>query len=611
MAKLTLTDLANLQNEGTAVSAINANNALIETAMENTLSRNGTSPNSMSADFDMNSHRILNLLDAATAQEPVTLSQFEAFQEATLGDIQETLDFVFGSTPNLFLVRGESEWGSRTIVGDDLPNPSTLAKGGVFSQAASGGSVLSGIGTNGIPTVATTLTLLSSSSGIIAVGRQGATQPAFQVNASAASSITGISISSQSAGNGVNITGIGETNVPVTINAAGSGTISFNPSGTGAVISYRDFHVLHDSTPFISFGTGGNTGAILQGYGTGGFTFRNAAQTGTFFKVTPNNASDDRYIDIGSGRSAGSTHPTITVSGAGAASSVITFTFPATISATSTNAFSVGRQGTTNPALQIDSNTGSSVTGVKVTAAAAAGGVDFAAISSGTNESLTINAKGTGTVTLGNTSTGNILSSRPVVITNTATGIFVAGRAGATNPSFRVDAGASNVNGLSVSGADTGNSVVMNAIGSDANVGLAFASKGSGSVTFYTQSTSNIGMQVLDTAGGNRFITIAGSNGGNPVINTTAGDLAITPILRGAASVVAHNGTAIPAGGTAGAGFSLSSTSNFGMYFGSGAPTLSAAQGSIYLRSDGSSTSTRLYVNTNGTTGWTNVTTAA
>jgi hypothetical protein len=36
---------------------------------------------------------------------------------------------------------------------------------------------------------------------------------------------------------------------------------------------------------------------------------------------------------------------------------------------------------------------------------------------------------------------------------------------------------------------------------------------------------------------------------------------------------------------------------------GSGAPTLSAAQGSIYLRSDGTA-STRTYVNTNGTTGW-------
>lgn len=48
-----------------------------------------------------------------------------------------------------------------------------------------------------------------------------------------------------------------------------------------------------------------------------------------------------------------------------------------------------------------------------------------------------------------------------------------------------------------------------------------------------------------------------------------------------------------------------------GIYAGTGAPTMSAAKGSIYSRVDGSSTSTRLYVNTDGGTTWTNVTTAA
>lgn len=69
--------------------------------------------------------------------------------------------------------------------------------------------------------------------------------------------------------------------------------------------------------------------------------------------------------------------------------------------------------------------------------------------------------------------------------------------------------------------------------------------------------------------------------------------------------------TAIPAGGTAGSGFRLSSTSNFGIFFGSGVPSLAAAQGSLYLRSDGSTTSTRAYINTDGGTTWTAITTAA
>jgi hypothetical protein len=73
MAKLTLTDLANLESQTTAVQAINNNNALTEAALENTLSRDGTSPNSMNADLDMNSKRILNLPAPLTNTEPVRL----------------------------------------------------------------------------------------------------------------------------------------------------------------------------------------------------------------------------------------------------------------------------------------------------------------------------------------------------------------------------------------------------------------------------------------------------------------------------------------------------------------------------------------------------------
>lgn len=68
--------------------------------------------------------------------------------------------------------------------------------------------------------------------------------------------------------------------------------------------------------------------------------------------------------------------------------------------------------------------------------------------------------------------------------------------------------------------------------------------------------------------------------------------------------VTAFASTAIPAGGTAGTGFLLSSTTNFGIFFGSGAPTLSAAKGSLYLRSDGA-INNRLYINTDGSTTWT------
>lgn len=61
MAKLSLSDLANITgNEASAITTINANSALIETALENTLSRDGTSPNSMGADLDLNGYDIIN-----------------------------------------------------------------------------------------------------------------------------------------------------------------------------------------------------------------------------------------------------------------------------------------------------------------------------------------------------------------------------------------------------------------------------------------------------------------------------------------------------------------------------------------------------------------------
>ncbi len=71
MAKLTLNDVADLLDTATAKTTINNNFAAIETAVEKTLSRDGTSPNTMSASLDMNSNHILNLPYPLTSTEPV------------------------------------------------------------------------------------------------------------------------------------------------------------------------------------------------------------------------------------------------------------------------------------------------------------------------------------------------------------------------------------------------------------------------------------------------------------------------------------------------------------------------------------------------------------
>lgn len=75
MAKLTLSDLTNLQNETSATNVLNRNFEEIEDAIQNTLSRDGTSPNAMGANLDMNSNRIVNLPAPASAGEPARFEE--------------------------------------------------------------------------------------------------------------------------------------------------------------------------------------------------------------------------------------------------------------------------------------------------------------------------------------------------------------------------------------------------------------------------------------------------------------------------------------------------------------------------------------------------------
>jgi hypothetical protein len=80
-------------------------------------------------------------------------------------------------------------------------------------------------------------------------------------------------------------------------------------------------------------------------------------------------------------------------------------------------------------------------------------------------------------------------------------------------------------------------------------------------------------------------------------------------VLQATAYGLVGIGTAIPAGGSANVAYRASSTTTFGVYFGSGAPSVSAAKGSLYLRSDGSAVNNRAYINTDGSTTWTALTT--
>ncbi len=109
---------------------------------------------------------------------------------------------------------------------------------------------------------------------------------------------------------------------------------------------------------------------------------------------------------IGLGTTAGAGTGAILI-GNGTDSQGVSVQGPTVVHSISTGALAIGANGTTNPVLQVDASAVTVATGIKVTGAAAAGGVNITAISSGTNESLTINAKGTGIVITGDTGTAS------------------------------------------------------------------------------------------------------------------------------------------------------------------------------------------------------------
>lgn len=112
--------------------------------------------------------------------------------------------------------------------------------------------------------------------------------------------------------------------------------------------------------------------------------------------------------------------------------------------------------------------------------------------------------------------------------------------------------------------------------------------------------------------GGIAYVRAGADNTGDFVVRpNTTGTQAERFRVVSSGQVNVAVGVATPAGGSTAARLIFGSTAGFGIYIGSGAPTVSAAQGSLYLRSDGSSATSRAYLNTNGSTTWTAITTSA
>src|SRR5271166_4736831 len=103
--------------------------------------------------------------------------------------------------------------------------------------------------------------------------------------------------------------------------------------------------------------------------------------------------------------------------------------------------------------------------------------------------------------------------------------------------------------------------------------------------------TGNVGLggtlSVTGAISGLSTLAITGASNvtGNAVFG---GTITATGAISSQTGLALYSSVALPANGTTGQGIKLSSTANFGIYFGSGVPTLTAiATGSLYIRSDG------------------------
>ena len=201
MAKIVLTPLVNLQNETAAVSAINANMVAIAAAIENTLSRNGQNPNSLSAPLDLNSQSIINLPEPTTDTEPVRYGEYKGWLPAVQASAT--------AAANSATAAGNSATaaaGSAASASTSAGNASSSATAAANSASAAAGSATSAgnsatAASGSASSAATSATTATTQAGIATTQAGNASTSATNAANSASTATTQAGIATTQAGN--------------------------------------------------------------------------------------------------------------------------------------------------------------------------------------------------------------------------------------------------------------------------------------------------------------------------------------------------------------------------------------------------------------------------
>lgn len=250
--KISLSDVVSFTNDSSAVTTVNSNSLTIQTAFDNTLSRDGTSPNQMGAALDMNNNQILNLPAPAGGSAPLRLQDLSTF---TGGGTIATIPA--GGTTGQVLAKSSSSdyalaWisesadltaGSNIVISGGSPATIAVATSPTLASITNTGTVSFPTSTDTLVGRATTDTLTNKTLTSPTINSATMTAPALGTPASGVmTNVTGTAASlTAGTANAVAVTGVTGMGTgvatflatPSSANLAGALT---DETGTGAAV---------------------------------------------------------------------------------------------------------------------------------------------------------------------------------------------------------------------------------------------------------------------------------------------------------------------------------------------------------------------------------------